>query len=271
MKTNVFMTMALTVLMAVTLTACGSDDNNDTTTVAPSQGTRFITVRAGRAASSSINALSISGSGDSQTLNATWTKGDVVKVYQADGTEVGSMTAQSNGSSTDLTGCIDNSIVVGEELTLKYLSTNYDAQDGTLTGTEKSIDKVCDYATATIKVTQVTSTNVNTTGATFANQQAVIKFTMLDTDGDPIIAKEFTVSDGTRTVKLSNIPEATYTKNGQGVLYVAFPINGKVSTLTFNATEEDNDKYTFKQEGFNFENGKYYWSDVNKVKMQLLP
>ena len=116
-------------------------------------------------------ALSLEG----KTLNATWSQGDAVEVWTSDGTttKYGTLTAETSGASTKLKGTLSSLPSNGQSLLLKYLSPAYATQDGTLTGSETSIDRVCDYATATVTAT-VAGSNVTATDASFVNQQAVL-------------------------------------------------------------------------------------------------
>ena len=115
---------------------------------------------------------------DETTLNATWAVGDEVTVYKGENL-LGTLTAQTAGSNTTLNGTLTGTVAVDDVLTLKFLSPDYASQDGTLTGFDHSIDKVCDYAVATVTVKAVDGSNnisIKETAASFENQQAIVKF-----------------------------------------------------------------------------------------------
>ena len=180
--------------------------------------------------------------------------------------KIGTLTAQSTGANTSLKGTLSGDLYVNDNLTLKYLSADYNSQDGTLTGTAKSIDKVCDYSTATVTVSGIAGGNISTTNANFVNQQAVIKFTLKDADGNAFASNptSFRMTDGTSTVTLSDIPDETYTTNGTGVLYVAFPASGASATITLSATVSGV-VYGLAKTDITFTNSKYYGVTVKMI------
>ena len=256
--------LAALLMVGAAVTSCSSDDSIIDEPDAPQVYT--MTVEASKG-TNGTRALADGGS----TLTSTWSVDDVVEVWKADGTtKYGVLTAQTAGASTTLRGTLSSPLPSnGDELTLKYLSPDYDTQDGTLTGSAKSIDKVCDYATATVTAT-VSGTSVTTTTASFVNQQAVVKFTLKDNAATPnaISPTALTVSDGTHTVSLT-IPDATYTTNGDGVVYVAIPgFSGK--TVSLSATV-GSDTYTYDRASVTFENGNFYRITVKMKQAASAP
>ena len=252
--------LAALLMVGAAVTSCSSDDSIIGEPDAPQVYT--MTVEASKG-TNGTRALADGGT----TLTSTWSEGDKVEVWTDDGTtkKYGELTAQTAGASTTLSGTLSSLPHNDETLTLKYLSPDYDTQDGTLTGSAKSIDKVCDYATATVTAT-VSGTSVTTTAASFENQQAVVKFTLKDNAATPkaISPTALTVRDGTHTVSLT-IPDATYTTNGDGVVYVAIPgFSGK--TVSLSATV-GSDTYTYDKASVTFENGNFYRITV-KMKRQ---
>ena len=196
-------------------------------------------------------ALSLSNDGND--IKATWAQGDVVKVYNASGTELGELTAQNDGANTTLTGELTSAPTLDEVLTLKYLSPDYSNQEGTLA----SIAEKCDYAVATVTVNSVAEGGaISTTDAAFVNQQAIVKFTLKDKNGTEINPTSFTVKYGDESIKLTNIPSDTYTTNGDGVLYVAIP-GGEEQDVVLKANVEST-VYTFMRHDVKFENANYY-------------
>ena len=247
-------TLAALLVAAVATTACSSSDDNITGGQTSEPKTYTMTVHATKGGDSGTRALSLDGT----ILNATWTEGDKVEVWSSDGTTVkyGTLTAQSSGSSTTLTGEMDFPAGLSSDLQLqlKYLSNDYSNQTGTL----DYIASHCDYATARVEVNSISGSEITTTPATFQNQQAIIKFTLKLPDGVTFNPSAFTVSDGTSTVTLTDIPNATYTANGYGVLYVAFPATGSSATVTLTAKGDFQRNYFYTKTNVKFEKGKYY-------------
>ena len=243
-------------LVPATFIACSNEDTvNDQL---PVINTYALTVQATKGTDTATSrALSLSGT----TLNAAWAIGEAVTVYNVTKSADlgGTLSAQTNGSSTTLSGTLTGSIEVNDELTLKFLNPAYSTQDGTLTGNATSIDKVCDYATATVTVTAVSGGNVTTTAASFSNQQAIVKFTLKDkADGSTLLSATTLVvtADGTAyTVNTSATSE----------VYVAIPgISDKEVTLTATTAS---DTYEYKKTGVSFANGKYYAIDVKMTRL----
>ena len=251
---NNIRTLAALLIASATLTACSSDDDESSVvsgSPADKPATVTMTVSASKA---TTRALALDGS----TLNATWTAGDKVEVWTSDGTttKYGELTAQSSGARTTLKGTLTTTPSDSQELLLKYLSPAYATQDGTLTGSANSIDKVCDYAIATVTAT-VYGDNVTATTASFVNQQAVVKFTLKNKANDEALsATALTVSDGTNSY---TVKPASATSE----LYVAIPGFSK-QTVTLTATV-GSATYTYVKAGVTFANGQYYAITVKMV------
>lgn len=279
MMTFKSLSMAVLLMAGMTLTACSSDDNEMASQPeAPKAQTFTLTVEAQKGGTT----RTLTPNNDN-TLTATWSEGDEVKVYK--GTEVvGTLTAQTTGETTTLSGTLMGTFAANNVLVLEYLSPSYDQQDGTLTGTNRSIDKVCDYATAEVTVTGVSGNTVIVDDyATFKSQQAIAKITL--TAGNVLLNPSevsVTVSSTSDifqeylpvTYTLSDITSTTYEKNGgDGILYLAIPgtiaeliasYPSKNQTIIMNNIILDiianvNDKiYFLSKSGFLFENGKFY-------------
>ena len=209
-------------------------------------------------------ALTLSGT----TLNASWTKGDVVDIYKG-AIKVGELTAQDGGTSTTLKGSLDAAPSVDDVLTLKYLSPAYATQDGTLTGNATSIDKVCDYATATVTVKSISGGDVTIKEktASFTNQQAIVKFTL--SDNSTLSPSALTVRYGGTTVELTGIPAATYTQNGAGVIFVAIPCNGQTEQAVSLAAVIGSDLYTYETTDITFTDSQYYAISVKMTHSNI--
>ncbi len=257
MKTNKYLSFIMSSLVAMAYTSCSnSDDVIDTPD--PVVKTYTMTVDAQKG-SNGTRALVLDGT----TLNSTWTEGDPVEVYKGED-HIGTLTAQSTGANTSLKGTLTGELNVDNKLTLKYLSPNYNSQKGTIA----SISENCDYSVATVKVTNIDGGNISTENANFENQQAVVKFTLKNAVGSSLLnSTSFRMTDGTSMVTLTDIPADTYTTNGDGVLYVAFPVHVDNPDITLYAVVGD-DVYSFEKADVPFENSKYFGVTV---KMKTIP
>ena len=241
----------------------------------------IMTVKASKAVDT--KALSLSGN----TLNATWTEDDEVNVYNSNSQLLGTLQAKdltNDNKSCTLKGTLTTAPSDGETLTLKYHSNSYTGQDGTLA----YIASNCDYAVASVTVNVDNSThNVTTSSpASFVNRQAIAKFTLVD-KADATGKLSPSVLNATVSymgVTLRNysfdVPNATYTTNGAGVIFLAipsdipasvqigentFPIDPTKISFTLSATV-GSETYTYSKTGFPFENGKYYEITVKMMK-----
>lgn len=253
--TSIQMMAILFMAVAVT-TACSSNDDNfgeEPTGVK----TYTMTVSATKGSDAATRSLSIDGTG---ALNATWTAGEAVTVYNVTkGASLsGTLTAQTDGASTTLTGKLTGTIDVNDELTLKFLSPTYATQDGTLTGSATSIDKVCDYAEATVTVATVSSGRITTTAdADFVNKQAIVKFSLKDKADHAISATAITVTaDGTAY--------AVTPSTAMSEIYVAIPVIAS-KTVALSATVGSY-TYTYEKTDVTLTNGQYYTIGVKMAR-----
>ena len=255
MKTNI-LTLAALLLAGAAVVSCSKDDEMSTPEAVPASAKTYtMTVEANKGDVTRALADAVT------TLTSTWTVGDVVKVYNSTDTEIGTLTAQTTGASTVLSGALTTKPNDGETLTLKYLSASYGTQDGTLTGSETSIDKVCDYSTASVTAT-VSGEAVSTTAASFVSQQAVVKFTLKNkaTASALNVDKLFVTAGGiTYTVQ----PTAA-----ASVLYVAVPaISSKQVTLT---AQSGSTYYDFAKAGISFASGSFYRINAGLVEVKAM-
>ena len=175
-NTFTYISLAAAIMVAACFTACEKVEVSTGDEVPEEIVTPAITMSVNATKVGETKALSDDGS----AITSTWTQGDEVEVWTSDGTtKYGTITAQNSGPSTRLSGTLGSTPSDGESLLLKYLSPNYSTQDGTLTGSATSIDKVCDYATATVTAT-VAGGSVTTNVAAFTSQQAILKLNLND-------------------------------------------------------------------------------------------
>ena len=258
--------MAVTLLTASTvLTGCKKDQNS------PDQPTNAATYRmcvtASKGADTPLNGPRKVLSLDGTTLNAAWAAGERVSVYNATkGAELGGyLEAQSSGANVQLDGNLTGTIEAGDRLTLRFLRPAYTNQHGTLA----YISSNCDYAVAeNVEVASVSGGTIYTSGeAAFVSQQAIVRFTLKDAaDGTTLLSpSSLTLNDGTSDIAtLTSIQAATYTTNGEGVLYAAVPgFNGKNITLTATVGA---DTYTYEKSNAALTNGGYYKMTIEMTK-----
>lgn len=266
MKKNVLILSALCLATLSLIFSGCKKENNDPQEPAQVQ-TYKMSIQASKGTDSQANGPRRVLSLDGNTLNATWKAGEQVTVYNetqsADLT--GHLEAQTSGANVQLEGTLTGTVDAGDKLTLKYLSANYTGQDGTL----DYISENCDYAVAEdVEVEAVDGSTIYTTGtADFVNQQAIVKFTLKDAaDHTTLLSPTaLTFNDGTADIAtLTTIPDATYTTNGAGVLFVAVPgFENKDITLTATV---GSDTYTFNKANTTLSNGQYYILTVEMTK-----
>ena len=277
MKINNYFGVLLTAGLA--LTACSSDDSNKEQVRTTYTMTIDATKGANEAASrATTRALTLDGS----TLNASWATSEHVYVQgKLLSNEyfwfVGSIQPQYAGTTTRLNGTIslpagwtyssvNEAIGYPNYVTLQFprpYVLDYTGQIGTLA----DIAAKYDYAKAEevgvdIKADKV----VGVAPVTFVNQQAIVKFTLLDkADGTTLLSPtDLTIRYGDENLSLTSIPSTTYETNGAGVLFVAIPgFSGQTVTLTATVA---GGTYTFTKSGITFEDGHYYEISVKMKK-----
>lgn len=165
-------------LLMLAFTACSSD--NDERADAPRFYNVTLTASMGDA---ETRALSENGN----VITATFAKNDEVVVVKANGTSVGTLRAESGGTSTTtLSGTISGTFTENEVLTLRYRSAtaNYDGQLGTLDG----IATGQDYAEGTLTVKTVSPLTFEANSVTLSAKQSITKFTFKDASTDAAVS-----------------------------------------------------------------------------------
>lgn len=238
------------------------------------------------AASRANRALSLDG----KKLNATWATGEHVYVqgtlsnsstfwYKGDiqpqtaGTITqlnGTITVPDGWAYTSIQDAIDHGVInYPLEINLQFPRSgelDYTGQVGTLA----NIAAKYDYAIATGVLFDIAGDHiVGTNPATFENQQAIVKFTLLvekNKETNVLSPTELTINYGSESISLTSIPDATYSTNTAGVLFVAIP-GFTDKNITLSATCADGN-YTFTKSGVTFTNGEYYDITVKMTKQQ---
>ncbi len=175
------LSLAVLLMTGAAFTACSSsEDDIIGQSVNPTESEVFtMTIQATKGEEATTRALSLEGN----ILSATWAEGEEVTVYNETKKEelTGTLKAQSAGASTTLKGELSGTkgIDANDKLTLKFLSPNYDTQEGTL----DYIAENCDYATASVTVTSVSDGNIVAGPANFENQQAILRLELSKPNG----------------------------------------------------------------------------------------
>ena len=249
MKTMNTMKMWAALLVAgLALCACSSDDNElipqTEEPQAPQAQTFTMTVSASKGGDAATTRGTLTDNGT--TVTPEWEVNDEVSVYNASDVLLGTIKAQTAGATTTLIGELTTAPAVSDVLTLKYKSANYATQDGTLAG----IAANCDYATATVTVSAVDDKKITTSDASFASQQAIVKFTLKNSDGSATL-------DASQLVVVTNGTTYTVTPASEAsTLYVALPaITNKFITLVATVGGAP---YDFVKGGVTFANSNFY-------------
>lgn len=255
-------------MLGAVLVACSREEQPEVIEPTKAPVTYTLSIKANKDAGT--KGLSLSGN----TLNAIWDGTEQVFVFKG-AEELTYLTpvndADINTGSCTLSGSFPSGKLpaANDVLTLKLNAPNYEGQSGTLA----FIAGHDDYAVATVTVKEVDPVNgritINQDDVNFESQQAIIKFILQDkgNSNTAISPTALTITDGTNTATVSTV-SSTYTENGAGVLYVAFPAAGEAKTISMTATV-GNDTYTYEKSGVTFSNGQYYAITVKMTK--LLP
>lgn len=273
MMTNMKTLVAL-LMAGAAVTSCSSDNEMDSLK-APAGKTYTMTVQATKGGDAMTRALELGEGG--KTLTATWATTENVYVKKGGTWATGSLKPQTAGASTTLKGTLSGvTFAVDDELTLQFPKSGditYAGQKGTLADIAANFD----WAIAeNVWVTSVDGDGNIDTGENvmeFDHQQAIVRFTLKDKDGNalPSNPTAFTMTDGSSTVELTNIPAETYTTNGgDGVLYVAFPASNSNADITLTAAV-GTDTYTCTASSKTFTIGNFYRVTAKMTKQAAVP
>lgn len=219
------------------------------------QGTFSLSVTADKAALT--KALYI----EDGALKAKWAEGETVEVYKGGIASLGTLTAQSTGKSSTLSGTVSGTFAVGNTLRLEFLNAdNYTSQNGILNEGAASLDKTCDYATAEVKILSIDGNTITTETASFTNRQAIMKFT-LKQGGAPFLTSGMSITvTGSKSITISVVPPSPTDE-----LYVAIPCYyDSVFSFSFDALDVTGFTHYYKNiDSKTLENGKYYNVTLN--------
>lgn len=218
-------TWAVLLSAGLALAGCSSSDDEPVpVTPQPSPGVYTLKVRAGLGQAVTRGTFTV----DDKTYVLKWSASDRVDVKK-DGELVGTLQPETEGdASADLWGTLTGTFAAGNQLTLTYpkAAVSYTGQKGTLADIAANYA----YATATVSVTDVSGTTVTAGDATFAPQQAIVKFTLKDELNAAINASAITIAGCGQEVTVAGASSAT------GEYYVAVPaVSSAHLTLTATA------------------------------------
>ena len=295
-KANIFSPVTLAALsLLIVLPACSQKEDiieEETYTVA---------ITAVKGSADETRALELSGN----YLQATWKEGDVVSVYlanpSAQSTEdaylnVGTLTAQSSGSSTTLAGTLTGTFSPGDNLFFSYqhgLMFDYRGQKGTL----EEIASKYDFAITGGTVDEVSSSTFTLSSPLyFSSMQSIFKFTLKDTtdtalEASKLVIQSKAVVEGSEQDFLIQSFDPSvmgvFGDSGQpgpvevnpetptNVFFVALsavgeygpmsPLRNKPFAITATV---GGDTYTYSTDDFTFYMNNYYVYDVIMIKQE---
>jgi len=269
-----FTSLAILLIAGTTLTACSTDEDNYMgNTGQDTPKTYVFSVNATKGGINTVSgaratrALSLSGS----TLNATWATTEKVYVIETVGTtEItleGYISPTSNGTDTRLNGTISG--LQGE--LPKKLKLQFPRSDYSYVGQLGTLDDIAtnfDYATATANVDEIGTGKITATEpVTFANQQAIVKFTIQDASSNPLLVSSLRISaKGLKADDTDDTRDITVTPaSATNELYIALK---DISDTRIMLTAVISDQvYAFNKNGVTFTNGKYY---EYTIKMKVM-
>lgn len=273
------MMLAALLMAGVTVTSCSNEDSIADVQSAKS-GNYSMSVKATKGNDVLSRALAITDG----SLNATWTTGDKVYVYDVSTkTVIGELIAQEDGAESTLKGIFyDEATIpdVGDLLALLFPKTTFDYKNQK--GTLEDIAENYDYALANVTITVKDEVNktITTTDAAFTNAQSIVKFTLKDLEGNALDADYMNVN---------------FTNSGESVLLQSFDLEkgitrGQIEILLsdysneiwaalatgeedpvkvdveINANGKNDNHYIYRKSDVTFGSGGYYTISVNMIK-----
>ena len=189
-------TLAALLMAGAAFTACSDKDEFISEQPVNPTPKYSMTVQASMGEDAETRGLYIDG----KALKVKWYDTDQVSVFPEawSRTAYGTLTAAaSETGSTTLSGDLTTAPTAGDNLKLLFprATWDYTGQTGVLLSDANSIEKKYDYALADVTVASVDGKKITTTGdASFASQQAIVKFILQDKDGNALNASSLTIS-----------------------------------------------------------------------------
>lgn len=295
MNTN-FKAIAILAIACASFAACSNDDvTSETMPVGSATDTaQTFTVNINASSpGSQTRALAFDGT----NLKATWKVGETVKVVHQSYGVLGTLTAQSNGATTTLSGTLPTTYeYYGQHISMQKLLTSgvndrsvwllypevsldYTQQDGTLAYISDNLD----FADACLtSVTFENNTITTDEVVNFINCEIIIKFNLKDVNGNDIMATKMSIDAPyyyeTRKFRtalnfLSNSAEAdapieVNTTSPTNEIWVSlFPLLYSPYNITLTAETESGDTYTYTKDDVSLSQGSYYDITVRMTKV----
>ena len=285
-------TMAALLIASAAFTACSNEDGavigeQPAATQTPQVYT--LTLQAANATGAQHRALELDG----EKLVAKWAAGDELTVINVTSMNPlgGTLTASNvsaDGKTCTFSGTLAGTIAVDDQLALHYHATS-GTQDGTLESAAAS-----DQANAIVTVASAHEGNItiSESEASFNTTTAVLKLTLKDGSANALNATSLKMTVDGVDIFTASPTAATYTANGNGVLYFAVPekfdaaaiiaqeksggsptpmqidtwmTNLNTYDVTFTATV-GSDTYTATKTGYKLAAGKYYATELTMSK-----
>ena len=286
-------TMAALLIASAAFTACSNEDGavigeQPAATQTPQVYT--LTLQAANATGAQHRALELDGT----KLVAKWAAGDeltVIKVFPSPQDLGGTLTASNvsaDGKTCTFSGTLTGDIAVDDQLALHYHAIS-GTQDGTLESAAAN-----DQANAIVTVASVDEGNItiSESKASFNTTTAVLKLTLKDGSANALNATSLKMTVDGVDIFTASPTAATYTTNGNGVLYFAVPeqfdaaaiiaqeksggsptpmlidtwmTNLNTYDVTFTATV-GSDTYTATKTGYKLARGKYYATELTMAE-----
>ena len=263
MKNQIFSICSAVILLIAGVAITGCNTNNPTQ---PSVAQVYhVSIQAGKGDANQHNGprrvLGLTTENEKEILTATWAAGERVSVRNLtkEADLDGNLEAESGGAQTMLSGDLEGVINAGDALELKFLSPAYTTQEGTL----HYIEEHCDYAVATIHVASVTYGEITFEEeiADFQNQQAIVKFTLMNE------AKDAALEATELVVEVNGASYTVTPASKTNELFVALPgFSDQTVKLTATVGSET---YTFTSPTVSFANGEYHTVTVGMSKKVL--
>ena len=271
--------LAALLMAGAAFTSCTNESDPIADAPKPAEGKYFMTVNA-RWSNDATRAITFDETNN--ILKCTWTQGDKVLVLDADMDELwtnnilGTLTAQSSGASTTLTGEVEAAsngnyrLVIPKDVTATNpAEMRWTGQVGTLAGLSDY-----DYAwVESVEATSVDAFKINVNDAVFTNLQAIVKFTLLDAGTEealPVTKLNISCIDGEndegaillwdpKTRYLATNSLDINLAQASNIVWAAISLTNDNAPVTVNLTATTaNGTYIFSQPNVTFVWGNFY-------------
>ena len=238
--------------------------------------TYTMTVTATKSNDALTRALSLGN--DGSTLNAMWKAGEKIQVASPNLEtnsieEIGTLTAQSDGTTTTFTGTLDKAPTEGYNILLTYPKYFFD-----YTGQKGTLDDIAanyDYVSGIVKATDWTIEDgviTTNTPVEFTNIPAIVRFILQDKDGNDIEASSLNISDEKNSIYKDEYTHGDITitpENPASEIWAAVCSRSNIN-ITLTATTEQGDVYTYTKSVVRFTQGQFYSITVKMTKLLSL-